>query len=428
MQETLGLEELEQKLENTENPDTQLYFDLAEAYYKNDQDEKALEYFSKVLDAGEEEFLGQSYHTIGNIQAGEQEWQKALESYATAINWKEQNDKSTLGNTYRNLGTVYLQMQEWNESLHHYHEAIQFDEEQENYKELGRVFMHLRILFHYAPINEDKAIEMYREIQENAEQNGQEASIAFVNHNLGMIYEQNYKNELAKSYFETSLEYKQKLAIQFELGLTYHLCGLMLDDLGEHQKAIEYNILGLKYMLENKNFERLGIIIHFLETSLIDFENEEMKKEGEELLKTAQEKLAEIEAKAEEDDLVEEVFEELEEDENNINIAKNAEEIVKHQDKTLEELEQDFTQELEKIQGNQENWEEFMTLSLSYLNKLDESIDRSLFSVFGKKKNKAKKEKLENSKTDVLSIIEKVKTEKKDILDDWKAKTSSIEI
>lgn len=333
-----------------------------------------------------------------------------------------------MGNTYRNLGTVYLQMQEWNESLHHYHEAIQYNETYQKYEELGRVFMNLRVLFHYAPINEDKAIEMYREIQENARQSTQEATITFVNHNLGMIYEQNYKNELAKSYFETALKYKEKLKIQFELGMTYHFCGLMLDDLGEHQKAIEYNVLGLRYMLANQNFERLGIVIHFLETSLMDCKHEAIQKEGEDLLQKAQDKLNEMEANAEENDLVEEIFEDMEENENSLNIANNAQELIKYQDNSLEELESLFMQEAEHMTDDSENWEEFMLVSLSYLEKLKDSIDRSLFSVFAKKKNKAKKEKLENVKGQILALITKINTEKEDILEEWKAKVERLTV
>lgn len=423
-----SLEELEQKLETTQNHDTKLYFDLAQMYYENDQDEKALTYFSKVLDAGEEEFLGQSYHLIGNIQANQQEWQKALESYATAINWKEKNDKSSLGNTYRNLGTVYLQMQEWNESLHHYHEAIQLDEEHQSYEELGRVFMNLRVLFHYAPISEEKAIETYREIQESAEQHKQEASLAFVNHNLGMIHEQNYQNELAESYFETALEYKQKQNIQFELGTTYHFCGLMLDDLGDHQKAIQYNVLGLKHMLENQDFERLGIIIHFLQTSLPDCEDEAIKKEGKELLYKAQEKLAAIEVQAEENNLVEEVFEEAEQKGTPVEISKNEVELSPHSHKTLQEVEIEFTEELDKIQEDTTSWELFMNLSLIYLDKLAESIDRSMFSVFAKKKNKTRKKKIENTKLQIMLIIEKINTEKAEVINHWKDKVDSLEV
>ncbi|NJO03826.1 MAG: hypothetical protein HC880_21085 [Bacteroidia bacterium] len=143
-----------QQQEITAHDKADIYYHLAHAYLKSDQQELAFNTFYQALEA-----LGTDYHEtsarifyqLGNLHFRREEWEQAQENYQKSNKYLEKlSIDREVGKNYLMLGAMYANQQKNKEALIHFEQAIQHNAQSGNFEELGKTFHYLRLFLNNA--------------------------------------------------------------------------------------------------------------------------------------------------------------------------------------------------------------------------------------------------------------------------------------
>lgn len=407
----------------------ELYLELGDAYLDADQSEKAKQLYQTLLTETKEAYYAAAHYELGKIALDENDFATAQQHLQQAIEWgQKNNDENTQAKAHHAYAFVMLQSEdsspeESKACLDHITTAIDLFSKHKKYDNLGKAFM-LLTGFTQARLNTNKAIAYFKGLLTQYEEVND--LLGFIHYHLAVYYEADENSKDAFRHFEQALHYKNKLNISAELGETYYHLGLLHDEQGNGEKAFEYNVIALRHMLSADNISTFAsMAVIFVQGGSDDCTNDALKQEANELLEQAR-KLdllpdygSETTPESENEDsfvydhsytgnLLEQTREEQEQAE------KNA----------LEDLKKDFAQKKEALP---EGAEDFAKAAYNLLAKLEEGINRSLFSFLARKKNKALKAEiddvLKDSQTLLKDAIANTNDEQlKTVLETWVSK------
>jgi tetratricopeptide (TPR) repeat protein len=414
---------LSEKTLSEKDEKAEIYFHLANAYSLSDQKELAINTYRQALGFDEQAMTGKVHHHLGNFYFRQEEWEEALANYQQAIDFyqKHQNTE-TIGVIYNLMGAVYANQQKPKKALSFFESAIDTNLETQNHAELGKTFHNLRFFLAQAMTHSNIANYYEHLLQQNTETENQ-AINAFVHHNYGLWHHKDGNSEKALLHLSKALELKQTLQIQYELGHTFYHLGAIYEEKSEHLKAFEYHVKGLKNMLQEGKYESVSVITYFLESSMEDMEDENLKKEAQDLIHEAEEmglNIAEYDLEDEELELDVQEGDDKDIEDNDIeDLAENLAEVAqKDNSASLDELKtayQNYQNDLPQSAL------EFAQVALQLIQKLEKDYKGAWFS-----KGKKKKE-LDEQKQDALKILNDVlnqnleKTQKEKIKE-WMSK------
>ena len=396
-----------------------LYVDLGEAYVEAKEPEKALQLFENLLNDESNIYQSLGAYELGKLALDDEDYQLASQRFSKAIELgNTQGDEETVAKAQHAYAYLILQFgqntpQQREAFIKNIHEAIQLFSKQKKYENLGKAFMMLTGYFqvHATPI---ELANHYQEFLNQAEESDSSDLMGFIHYQLGVYYEADENPESSFRHFEQALHFKNKQNITVDLGETYYHLGALYDEQGNSDKAFEYNVVALRHMLEMTEMStHIGMAVIFLQASLESATNETLKAEAVKLLELAKEK-----------DLMpeEETGEELVYNEPKIDevLEQTRVEIEKEKGLRLEELKQNYDSQKDSLP---ENIETFAETAYDLLTKLEEDIDKSMFSFLARKKNKAKKaeldEVLKQSKDLLKGTLENLEDEQKESVEEW---------
>ena len=121
-----------------------VYLDEGKEFYRNDQDEKAVEAFQEAIkldpESAEAYFrLGLGFDAVGKEQEAEDEYKKAVEKYKKYL---DANNKDA--EAYYNLGQTYAGLHLYSEAVREYRQATRLkDDDADIFYDLGKAHMKL---------------------------------------------------------------------------------------------------------------------------------------------------------------------------------------------------------------------------------------------------------------------------------------------
>lgn len=398
------ISELEAKLDKlpSESADEaaqkELYLELGDAYQDANQSEKAKQLYQSLLDETNEAYYATAHYELGKIALEENDFTAGQQRLQEAIEWaKKTNDENTQAKAHHAYAFVMLQSEdssaeESKACLEHITTAIDLFSKHKKYDNLGKAFM-LLTGFTQARLTTSKAIAYFKGLLEQHEDAND--LLGFIHYHLGAYYEADENSKDAFRHFEQALHYKNKLNISSELGETYYHLGLLHDEQGNSDKAFEYNVVALRHMLQMDDVStHASMAAIFVQGGMDDCTSDTLKQEANELLEQAS-KLDLLpnhthEGAADADD---EGF--VYDHSYTGNLLEQTREEQEQAAKTeLEDLKKDFADKKEALP---DSVEDFAQAAYDLLSKLDEGINRSLFSFLARKKNKARRAELNDT-------------------------------
>lgn len=368
-----------------------LYIELGEAYLEGDMPKKATQLYEDLLAKPQETLYAVAYYELGKITLDQDDYQTTHAHFKNAVEWaKKTNDENTAAKAHHAYAYLLLQLdsntpQKEEAFLSHIHEAIQLFRKHKKYENLGKAFMVLTG-FTQAHYGIGEAIGYYTQLLEDTEAKEESELLGFIHYQLGMYYESDENPEASFRHFEQALHYKSKHDISVDLGETYYHLGLLYDERGNPEKAFEYNVIALRHMLQMTEMStHIGMAVIFVQSGVADCDNETLKQEAQTLLEEAQKRdlMPEEETSEVYDYDAPQIAEVLE---------QTREDMEKAEGLALEDLKKAYEEQKTALP---ENAETFAETAYNLLAKLEEGIDRSVFSFLARKKNKARKSELE---------------------------------
>lgn len=219
-------------------------------YYDQKQYKKALEYYLKSLALKEKinettsraNILG----NIGVVYHDQNNFDKALEYYQKGLAVdKKYNNKYGISRHLGNIGLVYEDKKDFNKALVYYFEALKIDEELNN--KLGITYQKNYIGNIYLLLKEYKKSEKFlTESYLLSKEIGSIEMLESSTRNLGVLYEETNKKELAYDYYKLSIQYKDsisneentKVSIEKELQYLYEKKSIADSLAYEKEKAL----------------------------------------------------------------------------------------------------------------------------------------------------------------------------------------------
>ncbi|OJJ15683.1 hypothetical protein BKI52_38010 [marine bacterium AO1-C] len=419
--------DLEAKLANTpsdlSNEEAQQYKewykDLGEAYTEAKQPEKAAQLFEQLMSEGPASFHALAAYELGKLALDSNNYQLASEHFNQAISsGNEQGDEETLARAQHAYAYLILQFGQNTPAqqaafMQNIEAAIQSFRKQQKYENLGKAFMMLAG-YAQAHLNMSEAIAHLQGMLEQSQSNGTSDLEGFIHYQLGMFFEADENTKDAYTHFEHALRLKNEHNITVDLGETYYHLGALYDEQGEAEKAFEYNVTALRHMLEMTEMStHIGMAVIFLQAGLEGVTNEALKSEATALLDKAKEKGLMPEDEAE-DELV------YNEPKIGEVLEQAREEMEKAQGLALDELKENYKTQKADLP---EAVDTFAETAYDLLAKLEEGIDRSMFSFLARKKNKARRAELDDTlkqTQDALNgLLESLEGEQKENVEAW---------
>ena len=266
----------------------EVYYHLAKSYDRSEQSELAFNTYHQALGFNNDVVNGFIHHQLGNWFFSREEWNDALANYTKAIDYHVDTGKlSELGKNYHMIGAVYANQQINKEALQNFEKSFEWNTQTQNYNELGKSFFNLRIFLKHAMSFNNRQV-YYQNLLHESEENEQVGLVAFIYHNLGLWFLEDSKYEDACKCFEKSILYKNDNHIIYELGSTYYHAGSCLESLNDSKKAFEYHIFALTKMLNNAEYDEVGMVVYYLQTSIHDIQDNKLKSDAIKLIREAE--------------------------------------------------------------------------------------------------------------------------------------------
>lgn len=369
----------------------EIYFYLAQSYSKSEQKELAFNTFLQAREFDNSQLNGQIHQEVADFYFEEEDWDAAIENYQQAIAIHSANaaDKA-LGRSYHLLAASYANQQQNKEALQSFEDAIVWVSKSGNIVEMGKIFYNLRIFLDNA-MSFNNAYRFYQNMLENTESS--DPLRAFLNHNLGLWFERDGQKPEAHQSFEKALALKEKHGIKYELGSTYYHLGAHLDANNELDKAFEYHVLALEHMLSEKRYDELGILVYYLNSTLDDMPESELKARAIEKIAEAEKTGLITETEADPSGEDEDDF--LTDHKLADNLSKVAEQ---------EQLPQASDEAFENLKNNlPENAGEFAAVAWERLESLHHSYKNAWFS------KKKKKKIFEENRDEILILMKEAR-------------------
>lgn len=272
---------IEQKLDEAEKFSRKRNFEEAlktlnsalELYEKDENED-----LKKSLKAGILFRLGNQYFLSEDLETAKSFYEKSAQ-------WCEQNNlPKMLGRCYHSVGNIFATQKIWNKALENYELAINQNYNSQNFEGLGASFYNTRIITAQT-FNFKKRLKFYEKKLKQSKKENKELLLGYIYHELAIIYNNFDKKEKERAAFEKAFEYKQKYDVKYEIATNLYYMADYYDQDDEEEKAFEYYLLALDEMLKTKEYEHAGPAVQYIELSLADCQNSELKTKAENMLK-----------------------------------------------------------------------------------------------------------------------------------------------
>ena len=225
---------------------------------------------------------------IATISFIQKEFSLSESFFIRVIEWNEKNNISEKNrSSLHNIGNIFAIQKEWNKALEYYELAIEDKNETDNNTDLGKTFFNIRIILSET-INIKKRLKYYKKRLKFYEKQGKSELFGYFYHEIALLYADYNNKKKEKEYLEKALVSKKKYKIEFEFAHIYYFLADFYDIDDQEEKAFEYYIMALEYMLKYEDFKNAGPTVQYLELSMDECTNEELKQRAINLLKIAE--------------------------------------------------------------------------------------------------------------------------------------------
>ncbi|MGC9046085.1 MAG: tetratricopeptide repeat protein, partial [Thermodesulfovibrio sp.] len=246
---------------------TSNYNGLGASYEDMGDDDKALFYYEKAIDAarkvGNKEWLADDLFLAGSIY-----YRRAID-YEKAYHYLEEsrrlfaelNAKDSLPIVLHEFGKAALSIGKFNEALSSFNESAKLYKEKGDENSVGANLSFIGVVYHRMGQLE-KALSYYEEALKLAKKYNNSEGISIVMRYIADTYSDLYKPEKAISYYQEAIEIQSKNNLKRELGVTLNNLGTLYFDLGQYEKALSNYEQALKIAKEQNDTPTIATILN----------------------------------------------------------------------------------------------------------------------------------------------------------------------
>lgn len=230
------------------------YEALSFLYKKMGREKESDDFLAKALSLQGQKG-GKYYYNLGVQLNRQKRYEEAAENLKKAISL---SPNSTAG--YIMLARVFRQIEKYEDAINSLKQALELDPNDiEIYGDLGRTYD--------VKGNKEEAISMYNKGLKLALEIQDKDELNLIYDDLGLVYLNANKFDLAIEYFQKAIEQKPASSVSFiNLGETYRRKGLLDQAIPQYQQAIRldpksalaHNNLGYAYALQNRINEAIA--------------------------------------------------------------------------------------------------------------------------------------------------------------------------
>jgi len=247
------------------------YNRIANVYYLQGKDEKALEFYEKSLTAlrvtNDQKGVASIYSNMAVLYSKNNNNEKALELYTEALNISISiDDKFNSASYYSSIALTYEKMENRRKALEYFFKSLEITKElgkedalAQLYKRIGNVYSDIA--------SWDMALNYFLDALEIYKKTNDQPGLSAMYNNIGIIYQNIGENDKALVYFQKSLDIEGNLNNERGQSSAYNNIGTVYDNLGNKNKALEY--YNKSYEINKKYNDPEGIAISLNNIGLI---------------------------------------------------------------------------------------------------------------------------------------------------------------
>ena len=267
---------------------------LGEAYFRLDDYEKSIQYYSRLVDI----FIGQNMEletarTYSHLGSAHKQWSnydlakryyeksmkickkhqdfegiascltgiatvlthwgdynQALSQYLEALSfWEEVGNREGVAKSYNNIGMLYQELGEFERANDYYKKALLIFEDLNDNWFIVNMILHMGDIYLQTE-NYPKALEYFFKALEIEKDVGNKKLKAIALSNIGEVYSKMGDFHEALDYQNKALVLKKELGDKKRLSITYSELGNIYKNLGDYTKAVDFLLIGLELAAE----------------------------------------------------------------------------------------------------------------------------------------------------------------------------------
>ena len=184
--------------------------------------------------------LSKSYHNIGVIYQGKNDFEKAIKYYMLCLPIREKHgDRPGMAKTLNNMGVIYHRIGEYGKAAGYYNQSIRIREELGDKSGIANPLNNLGSIY---SVQGDfaKAIELFTYSLQIRKELGDKTGMANPLNNLGNIYNRQGHYAKAINYYVRSLQIREELKDTSGIAGSLNNIGNIYKQQGNYSKAIDY--------------------------------------------------------------------------------------------------------------------------------------------------------------------------------------------
>ena len=223
------------------------YNGLGSIYNYQGNYEKAMEsYFTSLEireDLDDKAGMASSYNNIGNVYDSQGNHEKALEYHLRSLEIeKELGDQMGISLSYTNVGYSYFYQNNYEKALEYHLKALRISEVLQDQLGIATNYVNIGDI-HVKQGNYEKALEAYPKAIEIAKKIGYKEVLSNSFTGLGGVYVEQKQWVLAREYLKKGLEVGQEIGLLASIRDASKKLSLVEEKLGNHQAAYQYHLL-----------------------------------------------------------------------------------------------------------------------------------------------------------------------------------------
>jgi len=230
---------------NTKIEQIEYYNNLGKENHEKGKMAEALDNFNAALriaqDINDSAYIAKLYSNIGVIQDLIGNYENALSNYQKSLSIYDKIHNNTGKETVlNNMGVVYEEIDMPQKALANYFMALQIAQQNNSTQKIGGTYNNIAIIYENFLDKSDSAYYFYKKALECYVEIGDDAKIALIKSNIGIVFLRKGDLEKAQKYIDQSIELFQQHGARSDFANSLYFKGKVFMERMDYDSALNY--------------------------------------------------------------------------------------------------------------------------------------------------------------------------------------------